>query len=81
MAPLSAAEPIAPWPARPALIGSVLARESAPAMTSGIYRKFNKNQLFRSKTIYPDSTSSGEKHSKVLQAGERVLKYPTWGCP
>jgi hypothetical protein len=24
-------------------------------MTSGIYREFNKSQLFRSKTIYPDS--------------------------
>jgi hypothetical protein len=24
-------------------------------MTSGIHWEFNKNQLFRSKTIYPDS--------------------------
>jgi len=41
-----------------------------PVMTSGIHRRFNKNQLFRSKTIYPDSHHIGEKHSKVLQAGE-----------
>jgi hypothetical protein len=31
------------------------------AMTSGIHRLFNKNQLFRSKTIYPDSHHIGRE--------------------
>jgi len=30
-------------------------------MTSGIHWKFNKSQLFRSKTIYPDSHHIGRK--------------------
>lgn len=30
-------------------------------MTCGIYRKFNKHQLFRSKTIYPGSHHIGRE--------------------
>ncbi len=31
------------------------------AMTSGIHRLFSKKQLFRSKTIYPDSRHIGRE--------------------
>jgi len=34
---------------------------AARAMTSAIHRLFNKNQLFRSKTIYPDSHHIGRE--------------------